>query len=406
MKILHTSDWHLGKRLEDYSRIGEQRALLDEIDRIASLHKANVIVVAGDLFDTFNPPGEAVDLFYQALKKMSKNGQRPIIAIAGNHDSPDRIEAPDPLARECGIVFAGHPNILIEPFELDSGLKVLQSERGFIELKLPASEDPLRILITPYANEFRLKSYLGKENSDEALRQLLQERWQQLADKYCDNKGVNLLLSHLFMIKKGSSPPDEPDDEKPILHVGGAQAIYSENVPAQIQYTAMGHLHRMHAIDESDDKAMYYSGSPLSYSFAEAMQKKYVLLADVEPGKTARVEKIELTSGKPLLRKKAYSMDEAINWLTENQDALVELTMVSDNFLSAQERRRLQQAHSGIISIVPEVLNAEVLLNQKNQQIDLSQSMEALFTSYVKHTRGQAPDKAMMDLFKEMLSEE
>ena len=98
MIILHTSDWHLGKRLDEFSRIEEQNEVLQEICDIADNENANVIIIAGDLFDTFNPPTEAVELFYKTLKKLSKNGNRAVIALAGNHDSPERIEAPDPLA--------------------------------------------------------------------------------------------------------------------------------------------------------------------------------------------------------------------------------------------------------------------------------------------------------------------
>jgi exonuclease SbcD len=77
--------------------------------------------------------------------------------------------------------------------------------------------------------------------------------------------------------------PEEPADEKPLLHVGGAQAVYTDNIPAQIQYTALGHLHRMHRVGVNPCP-VYYSGSPLSYSFGEANQKKYVLLVDAAPG--------------------------------------------------------------------------------------------------------------------------
>ena len=271
MKILHTSDWHLGKRLDDFSRMEEQQAVLSEICEIAEFEQVDAVLVAGDLFDTFNPPTEAVDLFYKTLKRLSNNGQRPVIAIAGNHDSPDRIESPDPLARECGIIFSGYPNSHVAPFELESGLTVLQSTEGFVELKVPGNNVPLRILQTPYANEFRLKTCLGQENSEEELRKVLEQKWKELAEKYCDTKGVNILLTHLFMVKKGDELPDEPADEKPILHVGGAQAVYTENIPGQIQYTALGHLHRMHRIDSNLQG--YYSGSPLSYSFGEANQK-------------------------------------------------------------------------------------------------------------------------------------
>jgi len=113
MRILHTSDWHLGKKLDNFSRIEEQKQVLAEICKIADQEKVDVVIIAGDLFDTYNPGTEAEELFYKTLKKLAKNGSRPVIAIAGNHDSPDRIEVPDPLAKECGIILAGFPNTKI-----------------------------------------------------------------------------------------------------------------------------------------------------------------------------------------------------------------------------------------------------------------------------------------------------
>ena len=266
MKILHTADWHLGKRLEKFSRLEEQREVLEEIIQTADKEEVDAILIAGDLFDNYNPSTEAVELFYKTLKRLSNNGKRAVVAIAGNHDSPDRIEAPDALARECGILFAGYPGTSISPCELESGICVAQSEPGFIELKLPFQNPKLRLLLTPYANEYRLKTFLGVEGSEEELRQVLARKWAELADKYCDNEGVNILVSHLFMMKKGETPPQEPDDEKPILHVGGAQAVYSENIPKQIQYAALGHLHRYQVIDNKPCPVVY-SSSPLSYSF-------------------------------------------------------------------------------------------------------------------------------------------
>ena len=405
MKILHTSDWHLGKKLDDFSRMEEQQAVLQEICEIADHEQADAVFVAGDLFDTFNPPTEAVDLLYKTLKRLTNNGRRPVIAIAGNHDSPDRIEAPDPLARECGIIFAGYPNSRIAPFELDSGLKVLSSEDGFLEVQLPETTVPLRILLTPYANEYRLRTCLEVENSEDELRAVLQKKWETLAEQYCDDKGVNMLVSHLFMVRQGDELPEEPEDEKPILHVGGAQAVYTENIPAKIQYTALGHLHRMHRVDNNSNP-VYYSGSSLSYSFAEANQKKYVLLVDAEPGQIAAVRKIELNSGKRLLRKRAEGMEEALQWLSDNQDALVELTLVTETYLNATDRKQLNKAHAGIVSIIPEVTNPDNLVGNQQKQIDLSRSMEELFRDYFMHEKGQEPNDDLKNLFNEILAEE
>src|SRR5690606_2543353 len=90
MKLLHTSDWHLGRRRGAFSRLEGQQAVLQEICEFAEREQRDAVLVAGDLFDTFNPSADAVDLFYKALRKLADNGKRPVIAIAGNHDSPDR----------------------------------------------------------------------------------------------------------------------------------------------------------------------------------------------------------------------------------------------------------------------------------------------------------------------------
>lgn len=403
MKLLHTSDWHLGKRLEDFSRMEEQQAVMAEICEVADRENVDVVLVAGDLFDTFNPPTEAVDLLYKTLKKLTNNGKRPVIAIAGNHDSPDRIEAPDPLARACGIIFAGYPNSLVPPFELESGLRIIRSEKGFIELALPDNAVPLRILSTPYASEIRLKTWLGHEDMEEELRQVLEANWRILAEKHCDSLGVNVLVAHLFVAGKGEVLPEEPDDEKPILHVGGAQVVYPENIPMQVQYTALGHLHRMHSAGAA---SVYYSGSPLSYSFAEANQRKYVLIVDLEPGKQTNIKEVELISGKKLLRKRAVGIEEALAWLAANPDCLVELTVVTDTFLTAAERKQLASAHSGIVTIIPEVNNQQDLALGTRKNIDLSKDMATLFSDYFRHRKGQDPNDEIMQLFTELMAEE
>jgi len=406
MKILHTSDWHLGKHLQNFPRHPEQQDVLQEICEIADREQVHAVIIAGDLFDTFNPPIESTELFYKTLKRLANNGKRAVIAIAGNHDSPDRIEAPDPLARECGILFAGYPNSVIAPFKLESGLEVTQSEAGFMELKIPDTNERLRILMTPYANEFRLKTYLGQEDSEEELRTVLQHKWAETAQKYCDNQGINILLSHLLVMKKGDELPEEPEDEKPILHVGGAQAIYSENIPDEIQFTALGHLHRKQTVDIQRNSNILYSGSPLSYSFSEANQKKFVLLADIEPGKKASIREIELKKGKHLLRKRSESIDEAVEWLKDNPDSLVELTMSTDTYLTSDERKQLNAAHDGLVSLIPDVKNRGDRNDSNSNSIDLNKSMEALFIDYFKQAKGQEPNENLLNLFKEVLSEE
>ena len=276
LKILHTADWHLGKKLDHFSRLEEQIDVMSEICEIADAEKVDVVIVAGDLFDTFNPPVEAIDLFYKTLKRLSNNGKRPVVAIAGNHDSPDRIDAPNPLAKECGIIFVGSPDTIVDKFAIQGSFEVTQSEAHFFEIKLEKFDFPLRILATPYANEMRLKTYLGAENKEEELNNLLKTKWSEIATKYCDNKGVNILTTHLYMLKRGGEILEEPEGEKP-LKVGNADVVYSDCIPAQIQYTALGHLHNYQNVG-GHSSPVIYSSSPLAYSFSEVGREKKVVI--------------------------------------------------------------------------------------------------------------------------------
>lgn len=402
MKILHTADWHIGKKLDQYARLEEQRLVLAEICEIAEREKVDAVIVAGDLFDNFNPSSEATELLYSTLHRLSANGSRPVIAIAGNHDSPERIQVPDALAKVCGIIFVGFPNTEVGTFRTQGNVELIRTDKGFMEFRLPNTDIPLRIIHTPYANEQRLKTFLGIENSENALRDHLQEHWKQIADQYLDDQGFNLLVTHLYVMKKGDpDPEEEPDDERSILHIGGAQAIYTENFPKQVHYVALGHLHRYHSVDKNPP--VVYSSSPLAYSFSEANQNKQVVLLEAEAGKLLSYTPIELKQGKKLRRGKFDTIDAAINWLKENEDALVELTIVSDNYLEASDKKRLSEAHSGLIQIIPQVRRIDE--EEQTAEIDLSLSLEKLFGEYFKSkNKGQEPSDGLMEVLREVLS--
>jgi exonuclease SbcD len=400
MKILHTADWHLGKRLEQFSRLEEQQDVLEEIVRIADEEQADLVIIAGDIFDTFAPSTEAMDLFYRTVKKLSKEGKRPVLAIAGNHDSPDRIEVPNPLARENGIFFAGYPHTHMAPVSLDSGVSISRSAPGFAELRVPEKPYPIRILLTAYANEYRLRSFLGAEDREENLRDILREKWQELADLYCDNAGINILVSHLFMTRQGAEVPEEPDDEKPILHIGGAQVIYSESIPRQIQYVALGHLHRYQVVDDRQCPVVY-CGSPLSYSFSEADQKKFVSIVDLEPGQDAEVRKILLKSGRPLKRVRVPGVGQALEWLEENPNSLVELSIELEQYLTSSDRKNLLEAHPGIVTIIP-LTQKKGTESSDSSGPDPTEDLETLFRSYFQEKFGQEPNESLIGLFREM----
>jgi DNA repair protein SbcD/Mre11 len=418
MRILHTGDWHIGKRLERFSRLAEQEEVLREIVTIADREKVDLVLVAGDLFDTANPGSEAQELLYRTLEELSAGGRRAVVAIAGNHDSPDRVEAPEVLARRHGIALVGYPFTSPPLFETAHGVRVSASAEGFLELNLPATGPaPVRILTTPYANEYRLRQLLlaegderdeAERRSAQSLQEILHTRWKATLAQYCRGEGINLLVAHLLFAVDPLDPPEEPDGERPIAHVGGAPALAASAIPAEIQYTACGHLHRHHSL--SGFPSVVYSGSPLAYSFSEAGQEKSVTIVDLEPlgqlGAEPSITTIPLTAGRPLLRKRASSVGEALEWLTAHQEALVELTLVLPEYLSGEERRALHQAHSGIVVIIPILSGGEDAVGTSGEVPlrDPTADVESLFEQFFRDRHGVPPDEALRALFAEVLS--
>lgn len=404
LKILHTADWHLGKRLQEYSRLEEQKLVLDEICQIADRENVDLVLLAGDIFDSFNPAHEAVELLYKTLRRLSKNGTRPILAISGNHDSTQFVEAPDPLARELGIFFYSRYDSVIPYGKLDSGVEILKSECGFVEIQLPQVDFPVRVILAPYANEVSLRTYLGEENREEEFRKLLASKWQELADRYCDEQGLNLFVGHFFFMKEGEKPEAEPESERPILHVGGTQALFTQNIPSQIQYAALGHLHRYHAVGH-DSIPVVYSSSPLAYSFSEADQEKKVVIIQAEAGNLVSYEPIGLKQGRPLYRVKFDNLADTLAWLEANPYCYVEITFVADESIDAATRKAIMKAHDGIVSLIPQLKNTGAQESFSLHVDDLGKDMDTLFRMYYQSEKGQEPNAQLLGLFKEIISQ-
>jgi exonuclease SbcD len=406
LKFLHTSDWHLGAKLGEYSRLDEQRKVLEEIRGIAEAENVDFIILAGDIFDNFNPSNQAVELLYSELKKMTVGGRRPVIAIAGNHDSPDRIEAPDPLAAECGIFFVGYPDFIRSRKMLESGIAVDFPEKGIMTMDSPDNPQ-VRILITPYANENRLRKFLGSECKEAFLSDLLSERWNDLAQKFCDDDGINILAAHLFMTADGKEAA-EPEEERSILHPGGLELIDAARLPVQVQYTALGHLHRPAEV-RTLPTAVVYSGSPLAFGLSEQDQQKTVSIVELLPGGKPVMKTADVNSGRRIYRRTFDSIDSAVDWLVSNPESYVELVIECDNYISAEERSRLYAAHDGITAVIP--LSREAWLSNddsgKTDEAvpDLTESLEGLFLSYFRYSKGVPPDEDLLEIFREIAAQ-
>jgi len=384
MRILHTADWHLGRSLEGRSRLAEQAEFLDELVRIVEEEKVDMILMAGDAFDTVNPPAAAEQLFYDALSRLSDNGKRPIVVIAGNHDNPDRLSAASPLASNHSIQLIGYPMAEV------------------IKIDVPRAQQQMTLAALAYPSEARLEQVLSESHDEVLLRNKYDERIRELfsiMSKQFRPDTINMAMSHIHVAGGSSS-----DSERPI-EVGGAYTVAATSMPEAAQYVALGHLHRPQNIKRASTLTRY-SGSPLAYSFSEIGYAKSVTILDAEPSQPVKMREIPLSSGKPLVKWKATEgINQVYKWLEEGRDtsAWIDLEIHLTNTLSIEEIHRLRKWHPGFIHIRPIFIGEQEVIEARQANLPIDQ----LFTQfYEKQTGGAKPEADLVQLFLELVHQE
>ena len=399
MNILHTSDWHLGKSLDNRDRLPEQREAVAEICRIADERDVHLVLISGDIFDTAVPSAAAEELFYDAVERLAGGGKRGIVVIAGNHDSPERLCAAKALADKNGIILLGMPGDEAAVFPDSAlGVKVMAAGAGWLELQIDGVLEHAVIVALPYPSEARLAELLTTSLREEELGEAYAERvgkiFQELARHFREDT-VNLAMSHLFI-----SGGESSDSERPI-QLGGAPVVSPDKLPEQAQYIALGHLHKPQKVGGTE--TAYYSGSLLPYSFSESGGRKAVFIVEVLPGYPARVERVELQSGKSLVRLVAqHGMEEAVAWLNEGKarDAWIDLEIHVDYPLTQEEIKTLRGLSDNIINIWPVLKNTEqsVVFDENRR----SKPLKDLFEDFYKSKTGVTPRPDLTQFFLEI----
>jgi exonuclease SbcD len=279
MRVLHTSDWHVGKLLRGRSRATEHEAVLGEIAGIARREAVDLVIVAGDLFDSATPSPAAERIVYRGLLDLAEGG-RPVIVVAGNHDSAQRLGAVAPLSQASGI----HVAAAVRPPD-DGGVVDIAAggERAQVAL-LPFPSQ--RYVVTADLLLSGDAADAHAAYADRVVRILgaLTERFR--ADT------INLVVAHL-MVMGGTMGGGER----------GAHTVFDYWVPAtafpaSAQYVALGHLHRRQQL--AGPAPLHYCGSPLQLDFGETANDPAVNLLDVHPGLPADVRAVVLTAGQRL----------------------------------------------------------------------------------------------------------
>lgn len=402
MRILHTSDWHLGKVLENVNRIEEQKEFIDYLCSFVEEESIDLVLVAGDIFDTYNPSSAAEELFYDAIDRLGGGGQRAVVIIAGNHDSPERLCAASPLAYKNGIILLGYPSSDAGEYAISGkGIKLVDSGMGWLELSIAGCAHSAVIITLPYPSEARLEQILSQNADEESIQLAYSDKigriLKELSAKFREDT-VNLVMSHIYVQGGRAS------DSERVIQVGGAMTVDPEVLPDNAHYIALGHLHRPQEVKASPSPA-FYSGSPLAYSFSEAGYSKAIYVIDALPGEKADIRPVFLNCGRPLKRWIArQGYEEVLTWCEEGRDegSWIDVEIYTDRVITMEEQKRLREMNKGIINIRPvlagENTEESYLENRENKRID------ALFQEFYRYRLGIEASDELMNTFLQIVN--
>ena len=400
MRILHTSDWHLGKNLEGYSRMDEQEAFLKDFVELVTIHNVDLVIIAGDVYDSPNPPARAEKMFYDTLKKLSSKGERLTLVIAGNHDNPERLVAAGPLARDHGIIMVGTPKTVVAEGEYGNH-QVISSGEGFIEIEIKGEKAV--ILMIPYPSEKRLNEVLYDAMDEEEERvksygDRIKTLFANLSEKFREDT-INIVVSHLFAM--GS---EEAGSERSI-QLGGSFIVDGSCFPKAAQYIALGHIHKPQIVQGTDKRARY-AGAPIHYNKKEINFKKKCFLVDLKPREECNLQEVGLKVYKPIEIWKCESIEEAIARCEINKDkeCWVYLEVATDRYIREDEIKQMKSLKKDILEILPVITGTEAEDPSLNSFAE--KSFEEIFKEFYLKERKVEPEPEILELLLSIVNEE
>jgi exonuclease SbcD len=303
MKFIHTADWHLGKLVQGVYMTEDQRYVLQQLVDAVEMERPDAVIIAGDLYDRAIPPTEAVDLLDELFEKIVVELNTPLLAISGNHDSPDRLDFATGIMEARGLHLVGQLKSTVKPV-------VLRDEYGEVHFHLVPYADPAQVRYTLGDEEIR--------SHDDAMKAIVGR-----IEAAMDPSSRHVFVGHAF-VTPGARPEENTSQSERPLSIGGAEYVNSEYFRA-FHYTALGHLHQAHHVS---DESIRYSGSPLKYSISEETHHKGFLVVEIDGAGTVTVGKREL---KPLRdMRRVIAPIEEIERHAVSED-YVFVTLMNDN---------------------------------------------------------------------------
>ena len=396
MKFIHTSDWHLGKSLEGHSRIEEQEQFCDDFVKLVDDNDIDMVIIAGDIYDTSNPPAQAEKLFYKTVSRLANNGQRCVLVIAGNHDNPERLAAITPLAHEQGIIILGYPLSSTQKAKY-RGFEIIDAKEGCLKVNINGEE--ATIITLPYPSEKRLNEAIGNPSNDEEAQQTYSQRVGQIfreLEKNFENDTINIAVSHIFVVGG-----EETESERPI-QLGGSLLVEKKDLPTKAQYIALGHLHKPQKA--SHRLNAYYSGSPIQYSKDERSYAKGANIVDIKAGENPIIQSIYFKNYKPIEVFKCNGVEEALKVCEDNKDRNIwsYFEIKTEHIINQSEIKQMKELLNDIIEIRPIIISEDI-----EEEVNIKEkSMGELFKEFYNFSTGLEPRGELMDLFLNIINEE
>ncbi|WP_018933781.1 exonuclease SbcCD subunit D [Gracilibacillus lacisalsi] len=380
MKILHTADWHLGKIVHGLHMTEDQGKVLQHLIEIIEAEKPDVIIIAGDLYDRAVPPREAVDLLNSFFTTVSVEMEIPIVAISGNHDSPDRLGFGASLFRSKQLYLATSMEDVFQPIHFNDG------------------QHDVYFHLVPYIEPEQVKHYFQDDSiatHQEAMERIVREIEVQMTDQ-----AQHILVGHAFV-----AGGMESESEERLTMIGGTPYI-DASIFKSFDYIALGHLHQPQKI-KSD--FIRYSGSIMKYSFSEANHKKSVAILELN-GTEKTVYTIPLNAPKDLRIVEGYFEELLAEKVAKATEDYLQIRLLDDG--------QIIDPVTKLRKLFPNILRLERKQHVVHQSLKEIQSIkekqkmthEQLFASFYKEIKGSELSaeraKYVQDVIQKVMVEE
>jgi len=377
MKFFHTADWHLGKLVQGVYMTEDQEYILNQFIEAIKEEKPDAVIIAGDLYDRAVPPTEAVHLLDQVLDEIVLDLKIPVLAIAGNHDSPGRLNFGSKMMRENGFYITGELPKKLEPV-------VLSDEHGEVHFHLVPYTDPSTV-----RNVF--------EDEDIRTHHDAADKIVQQIKGNMDEDARHVYVGHAFVTPYGEQEENTSDSERP-LSIGGAEYVGAD-IFSSFHYTALGHLHQAHRVLSEN---ICYSGSILKYSISEEHHQKGYYIVEIDAQGNVTTEKRLLTPIRDM-RTVESTMKDLLTYPI-NEDYVFVKLLDETPVLSPMEKVR--SVYPNAMHVERKVITSSATAKTTEAKARSQMSDLDLFKSFYEEVTGASATEETENLFKKVLDEQ